>query len=90
MLQFLKNLLSAIYNATVAGAVRLVRNTQQAKVDGHDKQYLGRVIIYVGFAVFACFFPQLATLIALLRVLVVVDVIGMIASIFQHTANAYA
>lgn len=90
MLEFFKNLLSALYQATIAGAVRLVRNTKAGEVDNIDKQYLGRAITYLGFVVFACFFPQLAGFVLLLRSLVVLDIIGTLALVFQFTANAYA
>lgn len=90
MLTFLKNLLTAIYDATVGGLVRVVRNTLSAKVDAKDNRFISRALIYVSFFVVAVFFPTFAIAVALLRTLMAVDVFGTIATIFQLTANAYA
>jgi hypothetical protein len=90
MLDFLKRLGKAVYACTIGGLVRLCKNTTAAKVDAKDKEFLGRVIVYTGFAVFAWFFPGWAILIGLLRFLAVTDFIRTIADIFQHTANSYA
>lgn len=90
MLDFLKKLGMALYDCTIGGAVRLYRNTKAAKVDAQDKQFVGRVVTYLAFVVFACLLPELAIFVAMFRMLVVLDIIGTLASIFQHTANAYA
>lgn len=90
MLDFFKKLGMALYDCTIGGAVRLYRNTRAAKVDAQDKQFVGRIVTYTAFAVFAWFLPQLAVFVALFRMMVVMDVISTVANVFQLTANAYA
>lgn len=90
MLDFLKKLGAAVYRTTIGGAVRLYHNTRNSRVDSTDKGFIGRVLTYTGLIIFGVFFPGAAMIIGLLRVMVTYDVIDTIASIFQHTANAYA
>lgn len=90
MFTFLKRLFTAIYDATVGGLVRLVKHTQQANVDNEDRQFVGRLVVYTGFVTLACFFPQFALVVGILRIMVAGDVINTIATIYQNTVNAYA
>lgn len=90
MLDFLKKLGRAIYACTVGGAVRLIQHTRTAKVDAVDKLFVGRIVTYTAFAVFVWVLPELVVFVAMFRMLTVMDIVGTIANVFQHTANAYA
>jgi len=89
MLDFLRKLGRAFYAATLGGLVRLVRNTRVSKVDDVDKQFLGRVLVYVSLAIVALFAPQLAVLLGLLRFIALGDVFRTLADVYQLTVNAY-
>lgn len=90
MLDFLKRLGKALYDATIGGVVRLVRNARAGKVDGRDKATVGRLLTYAAYVVFAICFPVLAAFVALFRMLTVLDIIHTVADVFQSTANSYA
>lgn len=90
MLDFLYRLVKAVWCNSVGAIARACSNAWNAKVDKEDHRTIGRFVTYTGFIMLLIFFPAAAALIALFRMLVVLDIIGMIASILQDTANSYA
>lgn len=90
MLDFIRRIGRALYECTIGSVVRLYQHTKVSAVDSKDKETVGRIVTYSALLVFGFFFPALAFLVALFRILVVTDIIRTIADIFQHTANSYA
>lgn len=90
MFRFLNTLFSVIYDNTVGGVVRMVQHAATGKVDGHDKVFFRRVLLFTGFTLLAIFAPTWAILLGLLRFMSLTEVFVTLADIFQQTANSYA
>lgn len=90
MWSFLKRFFTAAYDNTVGAIVVCVQHARQAAVDKKDHNTLTRLVTYLGYALFAIFFPGAVMFLALFRMLSVIDIIGTIGSILKDTANSYA
>lgn len=93
MLSSLWNLVKALgiaaYRNTWGLISRCAKHADEGKADAVDKHTAGRIVTYLGLMLFAYALPQFAIMLSIFRSLVVMDVVGMIGSIFLDAASIY-
>jgi hypothetical protein len=90
MWDFLQKFVQAFYRNTIGGLMRLIEHTQQGQVDEIDKQYVGRLALYLTLGIVSLFFFEYVAVLLALRIMVYSDVFATFGNIFKDTANAYA
>lgn len=87
---FIRNFAVTLHNNVVGPVKRWIENAKESKADGQDSSTASRVAMYTIFALLCVFAPSAAILIGILRVMVLMDVFGILGATFKDLSNMYA